>query len=103
VLDSKLVWNFMTIAVSKFQQLCTFLLRVMQFLTQFGLLSKQLDRFWERKLFEHLNVGILSSVEYQSCTEYCDDRAHQNSAFFHKGSENYGIFDECQHAAGKAR
>jgi hypothetical protein len=76
--------------------LCTFLRRVIQFLTQFVLRSRQLDRVWERKIFEQLNIGILSCVEYQSCTKYCDDRSRQNSAFLHKGSENYGNFGECR-------
>jgi hypothetical protein len=47
------------------------------------------------KVFKRLNSGIFSCVEYQSCAEYCDDRAHQNSAFMHEGNASYKDFDEC--------
>jgi hypothetical protein len=34
------------------------------------------------EIFEHLKDGILLRVEYQSCAECYNNRAHQNSAFF---------------------
>jgi hypothetical protein len=44
--------------------------------------------------FELVNVKISPCVEYQSWTKYCNDRAHQNLTFFHKGSESYDHFGE---------
>jgi hypothetical protein len=56
----------------------------------------------ENGSFEQLNVRILPCVEYQSCAEYCDDCARQNSKFLHKGRENYENFGECRPAASRA-
>jgi hypothetical protein len=56
------------------------------------------------KFFKQLNVGLFSYVGYQRCVKYCDDRAHQNSAFvLHEGTESYGNFGEFHPAARAAR
>jgi hypothetical protein len=93
----------MTIALTTIQNLCIFLLRVMHVLLQLWLLSKQLGRAWEMRFFELVDVRIFPCVEYQSWAKYCDDRAHQNSAFLHEGTGSYGNFGECQPAARTVR
>jgi hypothetical protein len=55
------------------------------------------------EILEHLKVGILLRVEYQSCVERYNNRACQNSAFLHKIRDNYGVFGECRSAARAAR
>jgi hypothetical protein len=55
------------------------------------------------EIFEHLKIGILLRIEYQSCAERYNNRAHQNSAFLHKKRENHGVFGECRSAARAAR
>jgi hypothetical protein len=36
------------------------------------------------EVFEHLKVGILLRVEYESCAEYYNNRVRQNPAFLHQ-------------------
>jgi hypothetical protein len=71
----------------------------MLILIQFWLPSKQLNRAWEMRLFELVDVKSLQYVEYQSREKYCDDYTHQNSAFLHEGTESYESFIECRLAA----
>jgi hypothetical protein len=52
----------MTIALEIFQHWCIFLMRIMPFLLQFWLLSKQLGRTFEMQFFEVVNVEIFSCV-----------------------------------------
>jgi hypothetical protein len=102
-LITKLVRNFMTTMLAKIQHLCIFLLRVTRVLIQFWLLSKQLDRAWEMRFFELVNVKILPCVEYKSWAKYCDDHTHQNSAFLQESTERYKNFSECRLAARTVR
>jgi hypothetical protein len=95
VLNTKLVQKFTTIARTNFQRVFIFLVGIMLFLPQISLLSKELGRTCKLQFSELVNVEIFPCVEYQSWAKYCDDHAHQNSAFLHEGTESYENLSEC--------
>jgi hypothetical protein len=64
------------------------------FYSSSGCCPTQLGRTGREVIFELVNVKISPRVEYQSWEKYCNDRAHQNSTFLHKGSESYDLFGE---------
>jgi hypothetical protein len=56
-----------------------------------------------KKLFKLVVVRSEFCVEYQSCPEFYDDRAHQISALVHIPTESYAIFSPVLPAVQTAR
>jgi hypothetical protein len=59
--------------------------------------------FSVRLMFKLIVVRLEPGVEYQTCLEFCDDRALKISAIVHLPTENYTIFNSVLAAVQAAR
>jgi hypothetical protein len=80
--------------LTKFQHVCMCILRNIEFLISFCLLSKLLDRALVNEFFGLCKSWICPEVEYQCWRLWNSTHDDQNSEFFDTWAERYGIFSD---------
>jgi hypothetical protein len=98
VLNTKLVQNFLTTALTKISALVPIPTESYAIFSPVLLAVQTVSQNVGKDFFEQMNIQICSWGEYQSCAKYGDEHAHQNSAFLHKGTESYENLGEPQPA-----